>query len=430
LPGGADPGIPYRTEKPLLLTKEKPMSRPQGFEFRCAKADEMPQFHRVASYVFASPPTGDDPPSPLDPSWTQCAFKDEKIVAISGAFPLTVRLDGKTAKVHGIHAVGTEPAFRRKGLVRRLITDLLHRGKEEGQVGSMLLASMGAIYQRFGYGLASRVVSYEFDPREAELQFPLEVTGRMERMNKADAMPHVVEVFGSYSQDRNLLALRHEVVWENLLSGVEKDKAYCAVHFDDNARADGYCIYSTRWSEGRRSGPPQDLNISDLAYTSMNGYRGIWEYIRSHDLVGRVSWGNVPEDDLAEGILLEPRCLHKTSRDGLWFRVIDVAGLLAARGYSIDGDVTLAVEGDELCPWNNGSYALSVRDGKGVVTSGKGGEPDIVCSVNGLASLVTGYADPRWLDRIGRLGAGDPSRLDFHNQLFSTRHRPALSFAF
>jgi len=414
----------------LTLDRSRQMSTLEDFEFRSATAEEMNQFHRIASYVFANPPTGEDPPSRLDPDWSHCAFKDGKMAAISGTYPFLVPLNGKIAKVHGVTAVGTEPAFRRMGLIRRLTTDLLHRGKEEGQVASMLLASMGAIYQRFGYGLGSRAMSYEFDPREAEFQFSVTVKGYMRRMKKEDALPMVRGIFETYAKDRNLLALRHDVVWEDYFSDVEKDKSYCAVHFDGHGNPDGYCFYTTRWSQGRNAGPPQDLTISDLAYTSMDGYRGLWQYIRSHDLVGRVFWGNVPEDDPACGILLEPRCLHARLSDSLWFRVIDVADILAARHYDVDGDIVIGVEGDDLCDWNNGAYALHARNGEGEVTSAKGKEPDIVCSINGLASLATGFADMEWLARIGRIRISNTSKLEHDDRLFKTRYRPSLSFGF
>jgi len=130
------------------------MAKSEGFTFRPGNEGEMDAFHRLAQYVFADPPQEDNPPPPIQPDWTRCAFDADRLAAISGAYPFIVRLNGKTAPIAGVTAVGTEPEYRRRGLVRRLITDLLHRARDEGQVGSILLASMGAIYQRFGYGLA------------------------------------------------------------------------------------------------------------------------------------------------------------------------------------------------------------------------------------------------------------------------------------
>lgn len=401
------------------------MSTPEGFEFRSANDNEMAQLQRLGNYVFAQAPSEDAPPTALDPAWTHCAFKGQKIAAISGAYPFIVRLNGKTSQFHGVTMVGTEPEFRRRGLVRQLITDLLHRGKEAGDVGSILLASKGAIYQRFGYGQASTRASYEFDPREAAFQFPMEASGRIERMTKHDAYPLAKQIFKEYARDRNMLALRGDVVWNLLFSDVEKEKAYCTVHFDANNHPDAYCIYSTNWQAD-----DQELSIMDFAYSSMGGYRAIWQNLRSHDLVGKIKWENVPEDDPAPGILLEPRCLNRKTGDGLWFRIIDVAGVLAARHYDVDGDIKISIVEDDICPWNVGAVHLSARQGQGSVEPITPGEADVVCSINALASMVSGHASPTWLAQIGRIQVSDISQLGYYDALFATRYRPLLSFNF
>ena len=57
------------------------------------------------------------------------------------------------------------------------MTRQLHDVHERGESIAVLLASEGAIYQRFGYGIASSNVGYEFDPREAVLRDPFEPEG-------------------------------------------------------------------------------------------------------------------------------------------------------------------------------------------------------------------------------------------------------------
>ena len=51
--------------------------------------------------------------------------------------------------------VGTLPEFRRRGLLRQVMTRAIGEQRDRGQALAMLWASMGAIYQRYGYGLAS-----------------------------------------------------------------------------------------------------------------------------------------------------------------------------------------------------------------------------------------------------------------------------------
>ncbi len=403
------------------------MANPEGFEFRPANDNEMAQFNRLNNYVFASPATDEPPPSLLLPAWTQCAFKGESLAACSGVYPFVVRMNGKTVPMHGVTGVGTEPEFRRRGLVRQLITDLLHRGKEEGQLGSVLLASRGAIYQRFGYGLASYNVGYEFDPREAVFVTPHNDSGHIRRLSKEEALPHVVSIYKAYARNRNMLALRVDGVWQNFFSDVEKDKAYCIVHFDAAGAADGYCIYSTTWPPNSNA---QQMAINDMGYQTIEAYQSMWQFLCSHDLVQKITWGLVPEDDPAPGLLLEPRCLNRTTSDGLWFRVLDVAALLGTRGYDVDGELTIEVRGDEVCPWTNAVYSLKVNEGVADVSVAPNGQGDIVCDVNSLASILSGFATPSWLLRTGRIAVNEPAATGRWDALFSCRHRPSLSFGF
>ncbi len=402
------------------------MARPQGFDFRSANDNEMAEFQQLMSYVFADPQTEESPPVPLDPSWTQCAYEGQRLAAISGVYPFIVRLNGKTVPMHGVTAVGTEPEYRRRGLVRQLITDLLHRAKEEGMAGSILLASRGAIYQRFGYGLASILASYEFDPREAEFQVPQPETGSLKRVLHEEAKELLPQIYKTYAKKRNMVALRGDVVWQRFLDDVEKRKAYCIVHMDDDGNPDGYALYRTKWELGK----DQEMMINDFAHTNIGAYRSIWNFLISHDLVRNIKWGLVPEDDPAPGLLLEPRCLNRKTWDGIWFRIVDVPQMLASRQYDVDGDVTVTIEGDEICAWNNGTFALSVRSGQASVEEANPGDADLSCSINELATMVSGFASPGWLSQIGRVQVNNEDQLGYINQLFATTHRPELSFGF
>jgi predicted acetyltransferase len=97
-----------------------------------------------------------------------------------------------------------------------------------------------------------------------------------------------------------------------------------------------------------------------------------------HDLVGEISVRNVPSDDPATSIFLEPRLLRtKVEGEGSWWRIVDVKGALEHRCYNTLGgsltSLTLAVTDDErLAPWNTGTWTLDVDPGvSGVATATK-----------------------------------------------------------
>ena len=47
-----------------------------------------------------------------------------------------------------------------------------------------------------------------------------------------------------------------------------------------------------------------------LIWADLDAYRSLWSFLARHDLVGEIHWMNVPGDDPAQHILLEPRLLH------------------------------------------------------------------------------------------------------------------------
>jgi predicted acetyltransferase len=71
--------------------------------------------------------------------------------------------------------------------------------------------------------------------------------------------------------------------------------------------------------------------------------------------------------------------------------MVDAAGAIAARGYpaGVRAEAHLQLA-DRVAPWNDGRFVLRVEGGEGKLTPG--GTGDVHLSVNGLASLYTGWA--------------------------------------
>lgn len=399
------------------------------FEFRPVAADEMPQVRALGAYVFASIREDETEDDPLRPEWTHVALHAGHVVATSAGFPFKVRLNGRGAMADGVTAVGTDPGFRRRGLVRRMITDRLTMAHENSQPVAILWASMGAIYQRFGYGLASTHVEYSFDPRFAAFQFGAVPSGHTRRLPKKEAIPVISKLYRAFIEPRNLLLHRAPVLWDLPFRIRDKRQTYCAVHYGGDGEADGYLLYSTKSSDdgpGDESVADQAMTITDFVWRDMNGYRGLWEFIRSHDLVAKVSTAFAAEDDPVLGALLEPRILNRRTSDGIWLRVVDVAAALAARGYDLAGETTLEIAEDSECPWNVGTFRLATdaTQAEAEKTQATSGSAEVQITTQGLASLLAGHASLSQLVRVGRAEAKNAKRLPALDALFSTRYRP------
>ena len=402
------------------------------FEFRAATAEEMPQLRRLTTYVFASDPTtAQAEDDALRPEWSHAAFHQGQLVASSGGFPFKLRLNGRGVFADGVTAVGTDPGFRRRGLVRRLVEDRLRMARENGQPVAILWASMGAIYQRFGYGLASTQVEYAYDPRFAAFEFGPPALGYTRRLPSEEAVPIISTLYRAFIEPRNLLLHRAPILWQLPFRRPEGSKVpptHCAVHYDDKNEPDGYLLYQTREMSAPSSDPipDQEFAISDFVWRDMNGYRGLWEFIRGHDLAGKVTTAFAPEDDPAPTLLLEPRILKRQTSDGIWLRVVDVAATLAERGYDHAGETTINIEEDPQCPWNVGTYRLTTDavQAEAHRLPAHQGEAEITATPAALASLVAGHASLSQLVRVGRASVSEPKRLPALDALFSTRYRP------
>ena len=396
-----------------------------GYEFRQVKPEEMKEFLTVEGYVFGETEEITDDKvekNPMKYDMTNAVFHKGQLVATTAGFPFKMRLNGHGVFADGVTAVGTLPDHRRRGLVRRTITDRLHMAKEREQPAAILYASMAAIYQRFGYGLANMVNSYAIDPRFAEFEFEVEDSGTTKLMDVADALEAIKKIYRTYLEDRTLMLHRTDIHWDRFKK--TKSPTFVALHSDENGQPDGYMTY--RLGEFRRAendpGPDMAINVWDFYCLNPVAYRALWKFMRSHDLAGRITM-RTATDDIAPYLLLEPRNLRVRLEDGLWLRVVDISTLLKQRGYQTDGQLVFDVNKDVECPWNVGTWELEASpDGSIVKKSSK--SPDFAISINGLASLITGQARLSTLVKTGRAELRSSLNLNQADALFSTMHAP------
>jgi len=392
----------------------------------CRDRDELADYGRIVSYVFASTEGMDEELSTTLPEWTTCAFVDGRMATTLGAFPFTVRLNGAPAHMGGVTAVGTLPEFRRRGLLRQVMRQAFETMRERDQDFAILLASMGAIYQRFGYGLGSALVSYSFNPRDAALESRIEVPGSITLMNPEDAFPIIKQVYIRWATPRSLAIHRSTPLWQldRLRPRKKGEPVHVAVYRDEDGEPQGYLVYQTVDEYSGKPGPSHVLDVRDFVTLTTGAYRRLWEYIRAHDLVGTVRMrGCLGEDDPAPDLLLEPRMLNRYVSDNIWMRIVDVERGLTRRPYAARGELTFAVPPDDLCPWNTGVFLLET-DGTTTDVTRTTRSPELTIPLNTLASLVAGYRPATHFARIGRLQVVDPAALAKADAIFKTNYAP------
>ena len=395
-----------------------------GIEIRAARADEMDQFGAVTEYAYAGAfGTGGDNVVTRNnqPQWTLCAFVDGRLATTYSVLPLTMRANGRAVALGGVSAVGTLPEFRRRGLLRRITVQSFADMRSRGQAVAALWASQAAIYQRYGYALASAQMGYRVDPREIGFGDGDGGGASVARVFGDAGFEAVKRTYIEFVAARTGYLHRAKPMWlNNALSNAQG-----AVHIAVASRAGvpvGYVIYLLHDGSSGHFTRNQEIVVRDLAWLDADAYRSLWSWLARHDLVGRVHWARAPVDDPAGELFVEPRLLHAELRDGIWLRIVDVAAALSGRGYSGRGSLTLQIQDDDLAPWNAGRFRLEV-DGDAATVSATTSRADLHLDVKALASLYSGYRSARQLRNWALLEANDDAvaRAD---ALFATTHAP------
>lgn len=135
-----------------------------------------------------------------------------------------------------------------------------------------------------------------------------------------------------------------------------------------------------------------------------------------------IVWGSAPPDDPLPHLLLEPRMLRDTARDGILARIVDLSRALTARPYAAPASLTFEVR-DEMCPWNAGRWRLET-DGAESSVLRAAGEPQLSMPVQTLAMLLFGQVSATEAARMGRLDAHEPEALPAWDAALRTAYRP------
>ncbi|MDZ7727628.1 MAG: GNAT family N-acetyltransferase [Dehalococcoidia bacterium] len=354
-----------------------------------------------------------------------CAFDDDRLAAVHGSWPLTMRFNGNALPISGVTTVATPPVDRGAGHLRRLVSRHFEELHEQGERPiAALYASQAAIYQRFGYGIVSTHHRYTVEPRFIQFAEPLAIPGTLREIDHQRDFSTLVELYRAYREERTGLVHRGRAMWDaGVLEPVKGADFLNTVLYEEDGEALGYCVYVTGPDpEAKAPEPGQRLVIRDLVALRPTAYQALWRHFALFGLVRFVTWNQAPSDDPLPHLLVEPRMLRDTARDGLLARLVDIPGAVAGRQYDMEASLRVDVI-DELCPWNNGGWELQVGP-NGAEARPLVGEPDLSMTTNSLAMLLFGQVTATQLARYGRTGVHDPAALPRWDAALATRHAP------
>jgi len=318
------------------------------------------------------------------------AFEDGMPVSIAVSTAMTQNMRGCLYSASGVWGVATAPAARRKGYCRQAMAALLAAERETGKAFSNLYPFRESFYERLGYVAFPLTRIAKFSPLALVPLMDTESSGELD-------LKLVGEVYDSY---RLFLAdmriSRHGMGFFDFGVKAAADRANlwaATVRFD--GQVEGLMLYRLQGAE------PTKYNFQAVRfyYKSSRARYRMLEWIARHaDQADRVELWLSPEE-YPETWLADLEVKVESAIRPAMNRVLDVEKLSGMRVG--EGGFSARVD-DSLCPWNEGPWNFTGRDGILKVTRTSNG--DCTLTVQGLSALVAGTHDP---DDLPLRGWGD-----------------------
>lgn len=315
------------------------------------------------------------------------------IVGSTRSHALDMALPGGVRRVAGVTGVGVWPTHRRRGVLSALMGRQLRDFHGAGEHYAALWASESGIYGRYGFGLAVTETEAALEVHHGALRTDAPRDGGLRvRMQRPDAArTSVEEVFGRVARTQLGRFARDQAWWDRLLSddpagrGGKGPLRVSVAQGPDGPL--GYALHRAerRWSvHGSRS----VLHVQEAVATTPAAHTALYEHLFSFDLITRVEFDWLAQDDPIEHLLVDHQRLETTLVDSLWIRLVDVPAALSERTYVVPFEAVLQIT-DRYAPWNAGTW--HVKGGPdGAEVEATGAAPDVSLDVSHLGAAHLG----------------------------------------
>ncbi|MDE0674162.1 MAG: GNAT family N-acetyltransferase [bacterium] len=396
-------------------------------EIRAVAPDELEVLGRVTAMAFGQDPdpaAGESYRKLLELERSRGTFEQGRMVGGSFAYGLELTIPGGEAAAAGVASVGVLPSHRRRGIMRRMVTELLSDARDRGDILAVLWSTEVPLYGRFGFGVAGVTTKLVID------RFPLVPHRLAPRpapvvlVEPDEAKELLPPVFDRKRREVPGMFARSEDWWElEILADAPRHRGDAsslryALALDSDGHAIGYAQYRTSGAwEGIGLGIT--LKLEEMIALTPAAYAGLWNFLVNQDLLRQLRAWNVPAETALHQLFANFR-ESQTLNDGLWLRILDVEAALSARRYSADGSLVLGVFDPMSAEATR--YRLEVSGGMGSCRR-VSDAPDLSLDLEDLSAGFLGRARFRRLGSLGRL-KGEPAARALADAMFDWDPQP------
>lgn len=308
------------------------------------------------------------------------AREEDEIVSVVSGIDLTQNIRGKLFPVSGIWGVSTHPSARRKGLVKKSLTQLLSAERDAGKVFSALYPFRESFYERMGYVSFPLGKIAKFSPAALAPLLKVESAGKAEQMLIGPGYPTYRDYLIELRKTQHGMAVFD---YGNQVSANRNNTWIIFARFDQ--QIEGVMLYQLKGDEATRF----TFVASRFYYHTTRARYLLLDWIARHvDQADRAEIWLSPAET-PELWLSDLKMKVESTPDMPMARVLDIERM---GGMEVgEGNITIKVT-DPLCPWNEGAWQLRAQDGKLVVS--KASPADLTLTIQGLTGLIMGTHAP------------------------------------
>ena len=388
-------------------------------EMRTVTADEFAKWLSAESRAHGNR-LADDPEalrSHFDLDRTVVVLEQGNIVGGSHSRRVDMSLPGATTTISGICNVSVQPTHTRRGVMTQMMQHQLNNFHQRDEPLAALFSTESIIYGRFGYGIGSLYERWTIERPYTAYTRPYKSPGQVFFVDPEDTPKQLPEVFQRSTKDRPGMFQREQHHWERDSRAQEHSQGgpggLFYVAYEENGRIDGYATY-------RSTGTT--LVINELMAATQEATAALWRFCFDVDRMSTTEALKRPVDDPLPWMLADPRRLQRSTRDGVWVRIVDARAALELRRYLREDRLVLEVK-DDTCPWNEGRFELeSSPEGASCRVSSK--SPDLLLNVTHLASVFMGAVSFSTLAGASLIEECTPNALLRADCMFASRYQP------
>jgi predicted acetyltransferase len=327
--------------------------------------------------------------------------------------------------------VAVLPTHRRRGLLRQMIAAHAEDARAHGELVSLLMATEGGIYHRFGYGPGTMRADWQLARAGATLRGEPNARGRARLVAAHEAETLLPAIFEKHRR-RQAGELARPLVWWTAYANdptvVHRGpRPLQHVVYETDAGPQGYAAWHFQpvWNG---SMPDHVVTVVELVAHSAPGTDGLLRFLTQIDVSTRLVLLNRPVSDPVRWCLTDPRQLRpRDVRDFLWVRMLDTERALASRWYPITD--TLVVEIADPTGVATGRFRLEASP-DGASCRRTTASADLTVAASDLATCFLGGVGFVNLAQAGQLDEHSDGAIERAERLFRTPTDPCCSTQF